>query len=97
MSPDPKSQHRNATEKRILSRWRSAYHAGPYAEPHADRLAFCTLIVCRTLARNFQLELEDIFNLDEQKAELQESLDTRFVDPNDNVSSASYSYSESLF
>ncbi|GFP52112.1 hypothetical protein ACSS6W_003887 [Trichoderma asperelloides] len=30
-----------------------------------------------TIARNFQLELEDIFNLDEQKAELQESLDTR--------------------
>ncbi|KAL7922002.1 hypothetical protein ACQKWADRAFT_313502 [Trichoderma austrokoningii] len=30
-----------------------------------------------TIARNFQMELEDIFNLDEQKAELQESLDTR--------------------
>ncbi|UKZ88473.1 uncharacterized protein TrAFT101_004231 [Trichoderma asperellum] len=30
-----------------------------------------------TIARNFQLELEDIFNLDEHKAELQESLDTR--------------------
>lgn len=28
------------------------------------------------------MELEDIFCLDEQKAELQESYDTRFVDPN---------------
>jgi hypothetical protein len=28
------------------------------------------------------MELEDIFGLDEQKAELQESYDTRFVDPN---------------
>ncbi|PTB75829.1 hypothetical protein M440DRAFT_25188, partial [Trichoderma longibrachiatum ATCC 18648] len=32
-----------------------------------------------TIARNFQLELEDIFNLDETKAELQQSYDTRFV------------------
>ncbi|EGR48747.1 hypothetical protein MKX07_000136 [Trichoderma sp. CBMAI-0711] len=30
-----------------------------------------------TIARNFQLELEDIFNLDETKAELQQSYDTR--------------------
>ncbi|KAM0512735.1 hypothetical protein ACHAPE_008615 [Trichoderma viride] len=30
-----------------------------------------------TIARNFQMELEDIFGLDEQKAELQESYDTR--------------------
>ncbi|KAH6606753.1 hypothetical protein Trco_005906 [Trichoderma cornu-damae] len=30
-----------------------------------------------TIARNFQLELEDLFNLDEAKAELQQSLDTR--------------------
>ncbi|KAM0264743.1 hypothetical protein ACHAQJ_000568 [Trichoderma viride] len=30
-----------------------------------------------TIARNFQLELEDIFNLDENKAELVQSVDTR--------------------
>lgn len=78
MSPDPQSQHHNATEKRILERWRSACNA----EPVADFLVVLILIRCRTIARNFQMELEDIFNLDEQKAELQESYDTRFVDPN---------------
>ncbi|KAL7798238.1 hypothetical protein V8C37DRAFT_249630 [Trichoderma ceciliae] len=30
-----------------------------------------------TIARNFSMELEDIFNLDDAKAELQQSLDTR--------------------
>ncbi|RFU78851.1 hypothetical protein TARUN_3418 [Trichoderma arundinaceum] len=30
-----------------------------------------------TIAKNFLLELDDIFNLDETKAELQQSLDTR--------------------
>lgn len=77
MSPDPQSQHRNATEKRIHERWQPAYNA----EPDAGLLAVFILILCRTIARNFQMELEDIFNLDEQKAELQESYDTRFVDP----------------
>ncbi|KAL6696053.1 hypothetical protein J3F84DRAFT_348300 [Trichoderma pleuroticola] len=38
-----------------------------------------------TIARNFQLELEDIFNLDETKAELQQSYDTRKYNINKNT------------